>query len=41
MVNIKDKYKKLFIKIKKVTDDNETSHILQDKIYREYYNYCK
>lgn len=28
------KYNKLFIKFDKINNDNEKSHILQDKIYR-------
>ena len=30
------KYNKLFIKFDKINNDNEKSHILQDKIYRTF-----
>ena len=30
------KYNSLFIKLDKVKDDNEMSHIIQDKIYRKF-----
>ena len=38
MDKITIKYNKLFIKLKKLreNDDNEASHILQDKIYRKF-----
>jgi translation initiation factor 1 (eIF-1/SUI1) len=33
-----EKYEKLCDKIEKVSDDNELSHIIQDKIYRKFIN---
>ena len=33
-----EKYIKLCEKLEKITDCNETSHILQDKIYRKFIN---
>jgi hypothetical protein len=36
MDKIENKYNKLFIKLKEISDDNEASHILQDNIYRKF-----
>lgn len=33
-----EKYEKLCDKLEKVSDDNEISHIIQDKIYRKFIN---
>ena len=33
-----EKYEKLCEKLKKESDDNEASHIIQDKIYRKFIN---
>jgi hypothetical protein len=33
-----EKYLKLCEKLEKIVDDNESSHILQDKIYRKFIN---
>jgi hypothetical protein len=31
-----DRFNTLFAKLEKINDDNENSHILQDKIYRKF-----
>lgn len=33
-----EKYEKLCDKLERVSDDNERSHIIQDKIYRKFIN---
>jgi hypothetical protein len=34
--NIQTQYSKLFDKLEKLKNDNESAHILQDKIYRKF-----
>ena len=36
MNKLENKYNKLFVKLEKIKNYNEDSHILQDKIYRKF-----